>query len=234
MSQPKTVLVIDDDKRLRQLLSTFLKKQGFQVAMADSGQEGLTWLEQSLADIIVLDVMMPGMSGHEVAQHLKQSATLAPIPILMLTALGETEDRIQGLTLGADDYLSKPFDPRELLLRLQKLMERSGPLTHQINPLLIYFGERVYDSQKEILMHQGTPVYLTSAEHLLLKVLTESLEQPLTRDFLAACCGVTLSPRTIDVQITRLRRKLEEDPRQPLYLRTVRHKGYGLWPSHTA
>jgi two component transcriptional regulator, winged helix family len=225
-NQTPKLLIVDDDKRLRELLAKFLKDNGFQVACAENAAVAEGMLQQETYDCMVLDVMMPGESGMEFARRMKLT-----LPILMLTALGDAEDRIKGLEAGAEDYLPKPFEPRELVLRLQKLIARANlSLAPQVDNQSINLGDKSYNLQAKILTHQGEALYLTSAELDLLHVFAHSPKEPLSRYDLAERAGVSLSPRTVDVQITRLRKKLEEDPSKPKYLRTIRHKGYALWP----
>ena len=225
-NQTHKLLIVDDDKRLRELLAKFLKDNGFQVACAENTAVAETMLQQESYDCMVLDVMMPGETGIEFARRMDFT-----LPILMLTALGDTEDRIKGLEAGAEDYLPKPFEPRELVLRLQKLIARTSapPPVLEANQSIV-LGDKRYNLQAKTLTFQGEVLYLTSAELDLLHVFAHSPKEPLSRYDLAERAGVSLSPRTIDVQITRLRKKLEEDPSRPKYLRTIRHKGYALWP----
>jgi len=236
-SKATKLLVVDDDARLRGLLEKFLTEHGYGVDSAKDAAEARTKLKRSHYDLIVLDVMMPGESGTELAQKLREEGTedYTDIPILMLTALSEVDDRIAGLECGADDYLPKPFEPRELVLRIQRILERTQqripPLETASSNAPLVFGPLSYTIAKRTLAREGTgPIHLTSAESDLLHIFALSPREALSRFELAERAGVSLSPRTIDVQITRLRKKIEDDPKQPKYLRTVRHKGYALWP----
>lgn len=231
-SAPPHLLVVDDDERLRILLKKFLTEEGFTVDTAHDANSAREALAKRAYDLIVLDVMMPGETGISLTESLREfgDAHQKLIPILMLTALGEAEERINGLERGADDYLSKPFEPRELVLRIQKLLERTKlPILDPTKGL--HFGSLTYYPETRTLKNaQGEVIHLTSAESDLLHLFASQPRVALSRDELASAAGVTLSPRTIDVQITRLRKKIESDPRQPKYLRTARHKGYALWP----
>ena len=223
---------MDDDERLRNLLQKFLTEQGFQVDSACDAAKAREKLTADTYDLMVLDVMMPGETGIKLTESLRESGDgyNKVLPILMLTALGEGEERIEGLECGADDYLSKPFEPRELVLRIQKLIERAQPRTVDTSHGL-KFGSLTYSLKTRSLQNaQQEIVHLTSAESDLLYLFAMKPREPLSREELADNSGVSLSPRTVDVQITRLRKKIESDPRQPKYLRTVRHKGYSLWP----
>jgi len=227
------LLVVDDDERLRALLKKFLTENGFQVDDASDAACAREKLAQETYDLMVLDVMMPGESGIEFTESLRESGDDGhnkALPILMLTALGEGEERVEGLECGADDYLSKPFEPRELVLRIEKLIARAQPRFIDTTKDL-HFGSLSYCIKTQTLKNaQNEIIYLTSAESDLLSLFAKSPRKSLSRDELADNSGVSLSPRTIDVQITRLRIKRYGDPRQPKYLRTVRHKGYALWP----
>ncbi len=221
------VLVVDDDSRLRALLKKFLSANKFLVTDAKCADEASKYLADDKYDLIVLDVMMPGESGIELAEKIRSKKHLnLDTPILMLTALNSVDDRVNGLQSGADDYLAKPFDPRELLLRIEKILSRTVK-----KPDILRFGSLSYDiSTRSLLDDNGQIVYLTSAESNLLYMLVERAKEPISRFKFADEIGVSLSPRAIDVQITRLRKKIEPDPKMPKYLRTIRHKGYSLWP----
>jgi two-component system phosphate regulon response regulator OmpR len=224
------LLVVDDDRRLRGLLEKYLSDHGFLVTAAASAAEAREIISREDINLIVLDLMMPQETGLEFTEKLRKALghPKQKVPILILTALSETHQRIEGLEKGADDYLTKPFEPKELLLRIQRILERSsssGPL-----PQLISLGNYQFDPRRKVLLYHGEILLLTSAEQKLLDVLAANPRVELSREELAAHTGVPLSPRTIDVQVTRLRRKIEDDPKQPRYLRTVRHKGYALYP----
>jgi two-component system phosphate regulon response regulator OmpR len=176
-------------------------------------------------DLLVLDVMMPGESGFDLTKAVRQSSQ---VPILILTAKGEAEDRIAGLEFGADDYLPKPFEPRELLLRVSALLRRAAPPAHTAHAE-VKMGDATYDPERGQLRRKGKPVHLTSSEAALLKLFAANAGRSFSRSDLCTRLGVTLE-RSIDVQVTRLRRKIEEDPKLPLYLQTVRGVGYVLVP----
>ena len=225
------VLVVDDDTRLRGLLERYLADHGYLVATAKDAREAWDALMGDTIDVVVLDIMMPGESGLELMTRLRADADhpKKDVPILLLTALDAPEDRLAGLEKGADDYLTKPFEPKELLLRLERIVarhERGAATRHWVA-----MGAFRFDLASRTLTKGEEVVYLTSAEQRLLEILAQVSGQELSRDELAERAGVPLSPRTVDVQVTRLRRKIEEDPKQPRFLRTVRHKGYMLSPS---
>lgn len=216
------LLVVDDDDRLRTLLTSFLQDQGFWVSAVADTAAARAALEDMQFDLMVLDVMLPGESGVEFA-HAVHAAPGTP-PILMLTALDDTENRIGGLTSGAEDYLTKPFDPRELVLRIQKLLRRAAPRL-QAAPMVV-FGPYHFDPESARLFKGDAPVSLTTAEEGLLKVLAAADGATLSREKLAETLGT--NERSIDVQIVRLRKKLEDNSRSPQYVVTVRGEGYTL------
>lgn len=231
------ILVVDDDERLRRLLQKYLTENGYMVSTAADAAEARAQMAALTFDLMVLDVMMPGESGLDLTQALRAEGT--SVPILMLTAMGETEDRINGLAGGADDYLAKPFEPRELLLRIASILRRAtsgqagSTATRDMAdpaPTTLHFGAFRYDRTREELTHGGNLVHLTSAEAALLRALAEHPWEVLSRDDLAAMTGTSGSGRNVDVQVTRLRKKLEDDPRLPRYVQTVRGKGYMLRP----
>lgn len=229
------ILVVDDDERLRKLLRKYLSDNGYLVSGAADADEARRQLAALTFDLLVLDVMMPGESGVELTRDLRDQGMATPI--LMLTAMGETEDRITGLENGADDYLAKPFEPRELLLRIASILRRAatpgGPATAPEQPeppTELRFGPFSYDRRREELSRGPVRLHLTSAEATLLRVLAEHPHQVLSREDLAELTGVSAATRTVDVQVTRLRKKLEDDPRLPRYVQTVRGKGYLLRP----
>jgi two-component system phosphate regulon response regulator OmpR len=221
------ILVVDDDTRLRELLRTFLSKNGFRVTVASHAAEARERLGVLDFDLIVLDVMMPGETGLDFAAGLRRNDD---VPILMLTAMGDTKDRIAGLETGVDDYLGKPFDPRELLLRIQNVLKRnrSTPSPADEPQRVVSFGPMQFDQELGELTHKGKRVPLTDAESALLRVLTARLGEVLSRETLCKSIGAAVNERAIDVQVTRLRRKIEPDPSFPRYLRTVRGQGYRL------
>ncbi len=222
------ILVVDDDTKLRELLESYLTENDFSVKSAKNAEEARAFLEQDSFDLMVLDLMMPGESGLSLAKSLRSDLQGAggQIPILMLTAKADGEDRVAGLEAGADDYLTKPFEPRELILRLHRILERTRRPDQE--DFLVKIGSYIFDKNTQKLFKGKDVIHLTSLEQTLLAAFSETPGKPLSRDQLAEAGGVCLSPRTVDVQITRLRKKIEEDPKKPLYLQTVRHKGYVL------
>lgn len=233
MSKDIHLLVVDDDQRLRKLLERYLTEHGYRVTTAHDVPSAEEVLAKESIDAMVLDLMMPGKSGLDLTKAIRDTKAFhnPHIPILMLTALGESNHRITGLETGADDYLGKPFEPRELLLRLENILKRTqSPSNTPSQKEVLSFGSKSYDLKTQTLYEGLDVVYLTSAESLLLSIFANQPQATLSRDELAEKCGVTLSPRTVDVQITRLRKKIEIDVKTPQYLRTIRHKGYALWP----
>ncbi len=219
------ILVVDDDDRLRDLLGRYLRDHGYHVSTACSAAEARAKLEGLAFDLIVLDVMMPGESGVDFTRELRQSSM---VPVLLLTAMGEPEDRIAGLESGADDYLTKPFEPRELLLRIATILRRSAPPFATSPATFVRLGKvRYFPARGELLRGDGV-VRLTTAEADLLRVFAANPGVTLSRETLCEQIGAGGSPRAIDVQITRLRRKIEADSRDPRYLQTVWGRGYVL------
>jgi len=222
------ILVVDDDTRLRELLKTFLSRNSFRVSTAKHAAEARQHLDALDFDLIVLDVMMPGQTGLDFAAELRQTND---VPILMLTAMGEPKDRIAGLEKGVDDYLAKPFEARELLLRIQNVLRRGRPVAAEAPTTVdrkITFGPFQFDLDLGELAQKGKRVPLTDAEIALLRALAGQLGQVLGREALSKSVGSDVNERAIDVQVTRLRRKIEPDPGFPRYLRTVRGQGYRL------
>jgi two-component system, OmpR family, phosphate regulon response regulator OmpR len=221
------ILVVDDDTRLRELLKTFLSRNGFRVTTAGHAAEARQRLTALDFDLIVLDVMMPGQTGLDFAGELRRTDD---VPILMLTAMGEPKDRIAGLEKGVDDYLAKPFEVRELLLRIQNVLRRNRPASESgAEPTrLVNFGPYQFDLELGELTQKGKRVPLTDAEVGLLRALTARLGEVLSRETLSKSVGAAVNEGAIDVQVTRLRRKIEPDPAFPRYLRTVRGQGYRL------
>jgi two-component system phosphate regulon response regulator OmpR len=218
------ILVVDDDQRLRDLLQRFLTEQGFVVAGADSAESAHAVMQSLTFDLLVVDVMMPGQNGLDFTSTLRQSSH---VPIIILTARGEPTDRISGLEVGADDYLPKPFEPRELVLRINAILRRA-PRPAGGHGKVIAFGQRQYSVTRSELLQGDAPIRLTETEAALMALLVSKLGQVVTRDDLVAAGLVQGSERAVDVLVTRLRRKLEDDPRQPRYLHTVRGEGYRL------
>jgi two-component system phosphate regulon response regulator OmpR len=219
------ILVVDDDARLRTLLKQYLGEQGYFVSVAANTAEAEDLLGAFAIDAIVLDVMMPGETGIAYARRLRARSG-AP-PVLLLTARGETDDRIEGLEAGAADYLSKPFAPRELLLRLENIARRGRE--ESAAKRAVRFGEYRFDIAQARLSLGDTPVYLTSSEADCLRILAESAGQPVSREAIARAFGDVGNERSVDVQINRLRKKIEPQPGKPVYLQTIRHAGYALY-----
>lgn len=233
MSEEALVLVVDDDARLRALLSRYLQENGFRVSAAESAAEARERLRGVQPDLIVMDVMMPGESGLELTEVLRRDSAVTPI--LLLTARGAPEDRIAGFEAGADDYLPKPFDPRELVLRIRALLRRAAPPAPvpeaSSGPLAL--GPLHFDRARGELRGPGGVVRLTGGEAALLAALAARPHEVLTREDIAAALEMDESgERAIDVQVTRLRRKIEADPREPRFLHTVRGRGYILKPGY--
>ncbi|MGC9954075.1 MAG: response regulator [Rhizomicrobium sp.] len=223
--QDPHLLVVDDDERLRTLLQRYLSSNGFRVSAAANAADARVLMKSMAFDLLILDVMMPGESGFELTKYVRANSS---VPILMLTAKGEAEDRIKGLEHGADDYLPKPFEPRELVLRVSALLRRAAPPAEKAIAE-VRMGDCVYNPERGQLRRKGKPVHLTSSESALLQLFAANAGRSFSRIDLCARLGVTLE-RSIDVQVTRLRRKIEEDPKLPLYLQTVRGVGYVLVP----
>jgi two-component system phosphate regulon response regulator OmpR len=223
--QDPHLLVVDDDERLRALLQRYLSSNGFRVSAAANAADARALMKSMAFDLLILDVMMPGESGFDLTKSVRVNSS---VPILMLTAKGEAEDRIKGLEQGADDYLAKPFEPRELLLRVNALLRRAVPPAQKAIAE-VRMGDCVYDPERGQLRRKGKPVHLTSSESALLQFFAANAGRSFSRADLCARLGVSLE-RSIDVQVTRLRRKIEEDPKLPLYLQTVRGVGYVLVP----
>ena len=221
--EPAHILVVDDDRRLRELLRKYLADSGFRVTTAESAEDARAKLGSLAFDLIVMDVMMPGENGLDLTAALRPKTN---IPILMLTAMGEAEDRIKGLETGADDYLPKPFEPRELLLRIQSILRRVPPESTVTSELS--FGPLRFDPARRVLRRGPEEIRLTEAESALLTTLAAHAGKPVSRETLGG--GGDEGGRAVDVQIARLRRKLESDPRFPRYLQTVRGQGYMLQP----
>lgn len=230
MTEPAPhLLIVDDDERIRGLLRKFLMRHGFLVSVARDAGHARRVLAGLDFDLIVLDVMMPGESGVELTRALRQTHTT---PILLLTAKGETPDRIEGLEAGADDYLPKPFEPKELLLRINAILRRVPEAEPEATqPKVVTMGPVRYDLERAELSRGGLPIRLTATEVQLMRIFAENLRKPVSRTKLVEDLGRDggqAQERAVDVQITRLRRKIESDPKQPRYLQTVRGEGYML------
>ncbi|MBP2158635.1 MULTISPECIES: response regulator [Asticcacaulis] len=218
------LLVVDDDDRIRTLLKEFLSRHGFRVTAAAHADAAKRMLQLLDFDLLILDVMMPGEDGFSLSKWVRANST---VPILILTARGDSTDRITGLSLGADDYLAKPFEPQELLLRIEAILRRTG--VKSALPKSVAMGPFIFDLERAELSKSGSPIRLTEAESQLLKYLAERANVPVDRMDLAKD-SVDTTGRAVDVQVTRLRRKIEQDPKNPRYLQTVRGKGYMLAP----
>jgi two-component system, OmpR family, phosphate regulon response regulator OmpR len=225
------VLVVDDDARIRGLLQKYLARNGFWVTAARDAAHARRLLEGLDFDLLVLDVMMPGEDGLALTASLRERLTT---PILLLTARGDADDRIRGLEAGADDYLPKPFEPRELLLRINAILRRiPKPDAKPAPPKTLHLGEVRYDLSRGELWRGRDAIRLTATEGLLMRILASRPHEPVTRAELVEDLGSgtgEVQERAVDVQITRLRRKIEEDPKAPRYLQTVRGAGYMLAP----
>ncbi len=234
MEQQTQILVVDDDPALRELLERYLGEQGFAVSAVPDGTAMDEHLARENADLIVLDLMLPGEDGLNIAQRLRGNCD---IPILMLSARGEEVDRIVGLEVGADDYLPKPFNPRELLARIRAILRRRqhepAPDTSRTDSVRHSFGPYDLDLTTRELARGGETIALTNGEFALLKIFVEHPNRVLSRDALVdRLKGYERSPydRSIDVRVTRLRRKIEADPAAPVYIRTVWGEGYRFTP----
>lgn len=221
------ILVIDDDERLRHLLQRYLSQHGHNVSVAADAATARSKLSGINFDLLVVDVMMPGEDGLSLTRSLKRHLD---IPVLLLTALGEGSDRISGLEAGADDYLTKPFEPRELLLRIANILKHRLPAAKDDG--FVHFGEFRYATASGELYRGDELVYLTTGEQSLLATLASHPGEALSRLELGQLSKTSGSERAVDVQMARLRRKLEEDPKQPRYLVTLRGEGYVLRSGH--
>lgn len=221
------ILVVDDDTRLRGLLRRYLAEQGFVVTTASSAADARAKLKHLAYDLMVLDIMMPGETGLDLTRSLRAAGGGPALPILLLTARGEAEDRIAGLETGADDYLHKPFEPRELVLRITSILRRMPKPVEQKKTLK--FGEWFYDPERDELKYGDEIVRLTDMEAGLMRLLATKPGTAISREALAQNSGA-VNDRTVDVQVTRLRKKIEPDAKNPRYLVTVRGEGYMLMP----
>jgi len=223
------ILVVDDDTRLRNLLDKYLSDNGFEVAAAKDADEAREFLSNKTFDILILDVMMPNENGIELAQSIRQNSK---VPILMLTARGDSEDRINGLEAGADDYMPKPFEPKELLLRINNILKRISknyPSTSSTSEESgCKFGDFIFSFNDSRLKKNGEFIHITESEAKIITILCQNLGKVISREKLSELCG-DIDARSIDVQITRLRRKLETNPKQPNFLQTARNQGYVLY-----
>jgi two-component system phosphate regulon response regulator OmpR len=221
------LLVVDDDARLRELLRRYLTDQGFRVTTAVNAAEARAKLTAFAFDALIVDVMMPGEDGYAFTRSLREGSR---IPILMLTAMAEPANRVAGLERGADDYVVKPFEPRELVLRIRNILQRVGQARTPEGAAEIRFGAYRLDNKRGELYRGAEPVRLTAAEMALLMALARQPGEPVSREDLALEAPLSGVLRRVDVQMTRLRRKIEADPKFPRYLQTVRGTGYVLKP----
>jgi len=219
MSKNISILVIDDDRRLRELLRKFLGNAGYDAATAENAADARKKLAEKNFDILVMDRMMPGQDGASLTRELRQTSD---VPILMLTAMGGAEDRISGLESGVDDYLAKPFEPRELVLRIESILKRTPSKTDPLQ-----FGDFVFHPTRGDLYKAEEFIALTTTELRLLEILVQNLDKPVKREDLSRLLN-GISERSIDVSVTRLRRKIEANPKKPHFLQTAWGSGYVL------
>jgi len=221
------LLVVDDDRRIRDLLSRFLLSEGYRVTTAESAAIARARLEGLHFDLLILDVMMPGETGFEFARNLRSSSS---VPILMLTARGEAESRIEGLEIGADDYVGKPFEPRELSLRIANILKRARPAAAVVPVESLRLGDFLFHIARGELRRGEEVIHLTDREREMLRVLAATPGETVPRLALAGNGGNggLIGERAVDVQVNRLRRKIERDPANPLLVQTVRGIGYRL------
>lgn len=232
-SESFRLLVVDDDLGIRELLSQYLGDQGFTVSAVEDGKAMDAWLAENTADLVILDLMLPGEDGLSLARRLRSDHKL---PIIMISARGEEVDRIVGLEVGADDYLPKPFNPRELLARVRSVLRRNRPPVEtkpDNNTDVYFFGAFRFEPEKRVLYKDSDEIDLSKAEFDLLNVLVKHPNRVLSRDFILECLsGKDRDPfdRSVDVRVTRLRHKIEDDPAQPRFVRTVWGVGYQFTP----
>lgn len=221
---PNHILVVDDDDRIRELLRRYLSQLGYRVTTSPDGEKARQLLEQLMFDLVVLDVMMPKMDGFELLQHIRQRDKVTPV--ILLTARGESSDRIEGLKIGADDYIAKPFEPEELALRIAAVLRR---VTIDEPVEEIEMSGLIFNIPREELKSGDKRIRLTDGELQLLKILAQHAGEPVSREALASGSSAVVD-RSVDVQITRLRRKIEPDPKDPIHIQTIRGVGYRLMP----
>ena len=230
MTEDAHILVVDDDARLRALISRYLVGEGFRVTTAETASDARAKLRAINPDMLVLDIMMPGESGLELTEALRREQG-HDVPVLLLTARGSPEDRIAGFEAGADDYLGKPFEPRELLLRIRAMLRRAPSPAAAAPTGPVQLGVAEFDPERGELRGISGPIRLTGGEVALLTALARKPNEVLSREDIAATLNMDeAGERAIDVQVTRLRRKIEVDPREPRFLHTVRGRGYVLKP----
>jgi len=219
----KHILIVDDDDRIRELIKEYLQNNSFYTTTAKNSEDAKNKIKLIKFDLIILDIMMPGQSGLELSKEIKETSDQ---PIILLTAMGGTSDRISGLETGADDYLPKPFEPKELLLRIKNILKRVKK-NKNLNPIL-KFGVIKVDLEKMSIKSKKGETKLNSAEKLLLENMILSVGQIFHREQISKIVHLS-KERAVDVMITRLRQKIEPDPKNPKYLQTVRGNGYILW-----
>lgn len=225
--EKKHILVVDDDNRLRKLLHRYLNQNDFIVCEAENPLQATELMQNFNFDMLILDVMMPHQNGFDFAKKLREDGVQTPI--MMLTAMGDVNNRITGLESGVDDYLPKPFEPKELLLRIASIFRRTDALNQKQKETFIKMGKFVYDKEHKSLQTDGKQVSLTPAEIELLQKFCSCIGQEISREELSEQMQIQ-NERSIDVQVNRLRKKIEEDWKKPRYLQTVRGKGYVLLP----
>jgi two-component system, OmpR family, phosphate regulon response regulator OmpR len=227
-AEPRHLLVVDDDDRIRELIKEYLARAGFRVSTAPDAAAARKLVEQLAFDLLVLDVMMPGEDGFAFATWLRsRPGDMGRTPVLILTARGLPDDRIAGLALGADDYLPKPFEPQELVLRIEAILRRVAPRAQA--GVRLQLGRCSFDPARGELWRDDAPIRLTEGEAQLLRQLAIAANAPVDR-FELARESAEAAGRAVDIQVTRLRRKIEDDPKNPRYLQTVRGVGYMLAP----
>ena len=220
------ILIVDDDKRLRGLLNKFLSNNNFMVSDSENTETAKNMIRNISFDLIVLDIMMPGQNGID---FLKEIRIYSKVPILMLTAMSTPENRLDGLETGADDYMTKPFEPKELLFRIQNILKRNFSIfDNNKKSLGLEFGPFFFNLESLNLYKNGISVHLTTSEEKLLKCFAEAPNKSLSRDDIGKMLGNNMEIRSIDVAITRIRKKIEQDQRYPIYLQTVRGVGWKL------
>lgn len=223
--EQKHILVVDDDTRLRSLLQRYLREQGFLVSAAENASRAESFLSLYAFDLLIVDIMMPKVTGTEFLRHLRSENN--NVPVILLTAMGDAADRINGLEIGADDYVAKPFEPKELVLRINNILKRTVAAKEMTTRLVFQSG--YYDIERgELIKNSGEVIHITPVERMLLNLLGKTPGEVHSREELAEIMGSMENLRTVDVQITRLRKKIETDTKNPRYLQTVRGKGYML------
>jgi phosphate regulon transcriptional regulator PhoB len=227
METPKHILVVDDEADLTELVSYNLKKEGFLVDSAPDGEKALSKIRQGNFDLVILDIMLPGIQGIEICRILRNDPRTSHLLVIMLTAKGEEVDRIVGLEMGADDYITKPFSPRELVARVKAVLRRTTEKT--VSGKVLKAGELVIDRESYTVALKGKPVKLSATEFKLLLYLAERKGKVFSRDQLLDAIWrdeAFVEPRTVDVHVRRLRSQIEEDPAEPKYIKTMRGIGY--------